>query len=173
MPLDQNALSSLSASLDDLTTRLGEVARQAGDDDDALIDVLEVERQLQTAGRRLTKILRRVGPGSVDRHGVNRGGASEAVQARRSKQGQAHTLRYIVQPFSCRSSLNRYPERTRIDPDCATRPARREPTAIADTDRSTRGQPGPMLARNSTIRSAWGGSTKQPLLAKKDVGAPN
>ncbi len=60
MPLDQNALSSLSASLDDLTTRLGEVARQAGDDDDALIDVLEVERQLQTAGRRLTKILRRV-----------------------------------------------------------------------------------------------------------------
>lgn len=60
MPLDHNALSSLSASLEDLTARLGEVARQAGDDDDALIEVLEVERQLQTACRRLTKILRRV-----------------------------------------------------------------------------------------------------------------
>lgn len=60
MPLDNNALSSLAASLDDLTNRLGEVARQAGDDDDALIDVLEVERQLQTACRRLTKILRRI-----------------------------------------------------------------------------------------------------------------
>jgi len=60
MPLDKNALSSLSASLDDLTVRLGEVAREAGEDDDALIEVLEVERQLQTAVRRLTKILRRV-----------------------------------------------------------------------------------------------------------------
>ncbi len=60
MTLDKNALSSLSASLVDLTNRLGDVARDAGEDDDALIEVLEVERQLQTASRRLEKILRRV-----------------------------------------------------------------------------------------------------------------
>jgi hypothetical protein len=60
MPLDVNVLNSLSASLDELTGRLGEVARNAGDDDEALAEVLEVERQLQTAGRRLTKVLRRV-----------------------------------------------------------------------------------------------------------------
>jgi vacuolar-type H+-ATPase subunit D/Vma8 len=61
MPLDKNTLSSLSASLDDVTSRIGEVARAAGSDDEALIELLEVERQLQTAGRRLEKILRRVG----------------------------------------------------------------------------------------------------------------
>lgn len=60
MSLDQNALSSLSASLADLTNRLGEVARAAGEDDDAVIDVLEVQRQLQTASRRLEKVLRRI-----------------------------------------------------------------------------------------------------------------
>ena len=60
MSLDKNALSSLSASLADLTTRIGEVARAAGEDEDALIDVLEVERQLQTATRRLEKIVRRI-----------------------------------------------------------------------------------------------------------------
>lgn len=60
MPLDKNALSSLSASLADLTNRIGDVARAAGGDEDALLDVLEVERQLQTAGRRLEKILRRI-----------------------------------------------------------------------------------------------------------------
>ena len=63
MPLDKNTLSSLSASLDDVTSRIGEVARAAGSDDEALIELLEVERQLQTAGRRLEKILRRVGRG--------------------------------------------------------------------------------------------------------------
>lgn len=60
MPLDKSTLSSLSASLNDLTIRLGDVARDAGDNDDALIELLEVERQLQTATRRLEKILRRV-----------------------------------------------------------------------------------------------------------------
>lgn len=60
MPLDKSTLSSLSASLNDLTNRLGEVARTAGEDDDALTELLEVERQLQTATRRLEKILRRV-----------------------------------------------------------------------------------------------------------------
>ncbi|MGB5755373.1 MAG: hypothetical protein WBM50_00540 [Acidimicrobiales bacterium] len=60
MSLDKNALSSLSATLADLTVRLGDVAREADGDDDTLIDVLEVERQLQTAGRRLEKILLRL-----------------------------------------------------------------------------------------------------------------
>lgn len=60
MPLDKTTLSSLSASLSDLTVRLGDVAREAGSDDEALIELLEVERQLETAGRRLEKILRRI-----------------------------------------------------------------------------------------------------------------
>ena len=60
MPLDKNTLGSLSATLSDLTSRIGEVARSAGSDDEALIELLEVERQLETAGRRLEKILRRV-----------------------------------------------------------------------------------------------------------------
>ena len=60
MSLDKNALSSLSASLADLTNRIGDVARDASEDEDALIDVLEVERQLQTATRRLEKIVRRI-----------------------------------------------------------------------------------------------------------------
>lgn len=60
MPLDKSTLSSLSASLSDLTVRLGDVAREAGSDDEALIELLEVERQLETAGRRLEKILRRI-----------------------------------------------------------------------------------------------------------------
>ena len=63
MPLDKNTLSSLSSSLGDLTSRLGEVARAAESDDEALIELLEVERQLETAGRRLEKILRRVSRG--------------------------------------------------------------------------------------------------------------
>lgn len=61
MALDTNALSSLSSTLDDLTARLGEVAREAEPDDDVLVELLEVERQLRTSGRRLTKIVMRVG----------------------------------------------------------------------------------------------------------------
>ena len=60
-PIDQSALSSLAASLEEVTTRLGEVARAAdGEDEGAQQEVLEVERQLQTAGRRLDKVLRRL-----------------------------------------------------------------------------------------------------------------
>jgi hypothetical protein len=58
--LDRSALSSLSASLAEVTERLGQVARAAGVDDDGTQEVLEVERQLQTAGRRLEKVLRRL-----------------------------------------------------------------------------------------------------------------
>ncbi len=63
MPLDHTALSSLSASLEDLTQRLGAIAAQANDSDDDRNEVLEVERQLQTAGRRLEKITRRASYG--------------------------------------------------------------------------------------------------------------
>ena len=59
MPIDHTALSSLSSSLDDLTRRLGGLARDGDEDDDDRGELLEVERQLQTAGRRLEKILRR------------------------------------------------------------------------------------------------------------------
>lgn len=61
MPLDVNALQSLSGSLDDLVGRLGSIAREANDDDDIGVELREVERQLETASRRLTKALRRQG----------------------------------------------------------------------------------------------------------------
>ena len=56
--LDISTLGSISASLDDLNTRLSEIADNAGENDEAAIDLLEVERLLRTANRRLTKILR-------------------------------------------------------------------------------------------------------------------
>ncbi|MEM9561235.1 MAG: hypothetical protein AAGA93_01370 [Actinomycetota bacterium] len=59
MPIDATALSSLSATLDDLTSRLGQLAAQADEDDDERGELLEVERQLLTANRRLEKLLRR------------------------------------------------------------------------------------------------------------------
>ncbi len=59
MPLDATALSSLSATLEDVTTRLGQLADQTDEDDDERGELLEVERQLLTANRRLEKLLRR------------------------------------------------------------------------------------------------------------------
>lgn len=59
MPLDVNALDSLSASLDDLVDRLGSIAREAGDEDEIAIELREVERQLETASRRLVKAVLR------------------------------------------------------------------------------------------------------------------
>lgn len=59
MPIDSTALSSLSATLDDLTRRLGQLAKEAEEDDEDRGELLEVERQLQIAGRRLDKLLRR------------------------------------------------------------------------------------------------------------------
>ncbi len=58
MAIDYYLLSSLSATLEDVVRRLGEVARTADDDNDPVIDLLEVERQLTTASRRLAKITR-------------------------------------------------------------------------------------------------------------------
>ncbi len=59
MPIDNTALSSLSASLDDITRRIGRLATDADEDDDDRGELLEVERQLETANRRLDKLLRR------------------------------------------------------------------------------------------------------------------
>ncbi len=47
-------------SLDDLVKRLVELARAAGDDEEIGIELREVERQLETASRRLAKAIRRV-----------------------------------------------------------------------------------------------------------------
>ncbi|MDH4279908.1 MAG: hypothetical protein OEW83_17700 [Acidimicrobiia bacterium] len=58
MAIDYHLLSSLSSTLEDVVRRLGEVARSADDDNDPVIDLLEVERQLTTASRRLAKITR-------------------------------------------------------------------------------------------------------------------
>lgn len=60
MGLDANALGSISSSLDELVRRIGNLATEAQDDDDALSELREVERQLQTSSRRLTKIVRRL-----------------------------------------------------------------------------------------------------------------
>ena len=60
MPLDSHALGSIAASLQELTERIGHLTSGSSDDDEALVEVREVERQLQTAGRRLTKILRQL-----------------------------------------------------------------------------------------------------------------
>ncbi|MEL6984733.1 MAG: hypothetical protein AAFO29_20060 [Actinomycetota bacterium] len=59
MPIDTTALSSLSATLDDLTRRLGQLALDADEEDEDRGELLEIERQLQIAGRRLDKLLRR------------------------------------------------------------------------------------------------------------------
>ncbi len=58
MAIDYHLLSSLSATLEDVVRRLGDVARSADDESDPVIDLLEVERQLTTASRRLAKISR-------------------------------------------------------------------------------------------------------------------
>ncbi len=57
MPVDTSALSSLSSSLEDLITRLGQIAAVGGEDE-IVPDLLEVERQLTMSHRRLEKALR-------------------------------------------------------------------------------------------------------------------
>lgn len=59
MSIDYTALSSLATSLEDLTIRIGAIAAAGNEDDDEQLDLLEVERQLQTTSRRLEKIVRR------------------------------------------------------------------------------------------------------------------
>jgi hypothetical protein len=48
----------MSSTLEDLTSRLGQLAEASDGEDDALLELREVERQLQTCCRRLAKIAR-------------------------------------------------------------------------------------------------------------------
>ena len=61
MALDVGSLSSLSGSLEELVDRLGQLARAVDEEDDVGVELREVERQLQTAARRLAKAARRAG----------------------------------------------------------------------------------------------------------------
>ncbi len=61
MPLDVSALGSLSTTLEELVQRLAELAADVGEDDEIGIELREVERQLHTASRRLTKATLRSG----------------------------------------------------------------------------------------------------------------
>ena len=61
MPLDVSSLGSLASSLDDLTLRIGRLADDCDDEDDAGIELREVHRQLEASTRRLAAIVRRVG----------------------------------------------------------------------------------------------------------------
>ena len=61
MALDVGSLSSLSGSLEELVERLGHLARAVDEEDDVGVELREVERQLQTAARRLAKAARRAG----------------------------------------------------------------------------------------------------------------
>ncbi len=60
MPLDTSALGSVSLSLEDLLTRLRELAGDTHEDDEIANELREVERQLNMASRRLQKALRRL-----------------------------------------------------------------------------------------------------------------
>ncbi len=60
MPLDAAALGSVSSSLDTLVERLRTLSADAQEDEDVVTELLEVERQLHTASRRLAKALRRL-----------------------------------------------------------------------------------------------------------------
>ncbi len=59
MSINLSALHSLNASLEELLTRLAELSRDAGEDDDIGLELREVERQVHTASRRLAKALHR------------------------------------------------------------------------------------------------------------------
>lgn len=61
MALDVSALASLNASIADLVDRLGRLSANLDDEDEVGAELREIERQLQTASRRLTKAVRRAG----------------------------------------------------------------------------------------------------------------
>jgi uncharacterized protein YgfB (UPF0149 family) len=59
MALDHTALSSLAATLGEVTDRLAAMAHGLHDDDDDRGELREIERQLQTVNRRLAKMVHR------------------------------------------------------------------------------------------------------------------
>lgn len=56
-----SSLSSVASSLDDLVRRVRATAEALGPEDDVGAELIEVERQLQAAVRRLSKLTRRMG----------------------------------------------------------------------------------------------------------------
>ncbi len=58
MSVDYSELSSLSSMLEETTNRIGEIAKSGDEEDEAILSLYEIERQLQTASRRLAKLLR-------------------------------------------------------------------------------------------------------------------
>ena len=61
MSLDPAALSSIASSLEDLTRRLSDMSDRLDEEDAFGLEMLEVERLLQGAGRRLNRVARRLG----------------------------------------------------------------------------------------------------------------
>jgi len=59
--LDPAALSSIASSLEDLTRRLSDMSDRLDEEDEFGLEMLEVERLLQGAGRRLNRVARRLG----------------------------------------------------------------------------------------------------------------
>ena len=55
-----SSLSSVASSLDDLVRRVKATAEALGPEDEVGAELVEVERQLQAAVRRLTKLTRRL-----------------------------------------------------------------------------------------------------------------
>ncbi len=60
MSLDAASLSSIAWSLEDLTRRISEMTGTLDEEDEFGLEMLEVERLLQGAGRRLDRISRRI-----------------------------------------------------------------------------------------------------------------
>ncbi len=59
MKIDVSALGSITLSLEELIDRLQQITRNVHEDDEVGAELREVERQLQTASRRLDKAMRR------------------------------------------------------------------------------------------------------------------
>jgi hypothetical protein len=58
VPLDIAQLHSIASSLEDLAERLARLRRDGDSEEEIMVDLSEVERQLNTASRRLNKSLR-------------------------------------------------------------------------------------------------------------------
>lgn len=62
MSVSPSSLSSVAATLDELVRRVRAAADAFGPDDDVGAELIELERQLQAAERRLSRLTRRLDP---------------------------------------------------------------------------------------------------------------
>ena len=58
VPLDIAQLHSIASSLEEISDRLARLRREGDSEEEIMVDLTEVERQLSTASRRLNKSLR-------------------------------------------------------------------------------------------------------------------